>query len=186
MLTRAVAHIGRHYITEGGIVYDIGAGLGNISIALADVIEARNAKMISIEASAEMIKKFRGSGEILHSDARQVHFQDVDLIVCFLVCMFFPPEDVWRFLHRAKEGLHKGGALIVLEKLENRGGYLGSVFYRMTLAEKLYSGADPKRILEKELSLAGVQRPLDEKIFRELDAVEFFRFGDFAGYVVER
>jgi tRNA (cmo5U34)-methyltransferase len=142
--------------------------------------------MISVEASAEMVKVFHGTGEIRHADAREVHFADVDFIVCFLVCMFFPPNDVWRFLMRAKEGLRKGGALAVLEKLENRGGYLGSVFYRLTLAEKLFAGADAKRILEKELSLAGVQRPLNQKVFQELDAVEFFRFGDFAGYIIER
>ena len=186
MLTRAVAHIGRHYITDGGTVFDIGAGRGNISLALADIVKTRQAKMISIEASAEMIKVFHGIGEVRHVDAREVNFENADLIVCFLVCMFLPPEDVWRFLFRAKEGLRKHGALVVLEKLQNRGGYIGSVFYRLTLAEKLFAGADAKRILEKELSLAGVQRPLDEKIFKELDAVEFFRFGDFAGYIVER
>jgi len=46
------------------------------------------------------------------------------------------------------------------------------------------AGAKPEEIIAKELSIAGVQRPMS---IDELEGfVEFFRFGDFAGFVWER
>ena len=72
----------------------------------------------------------------------------------------------------------------MFDKFEPRRGYLGTVNYRLTLAAKYEAGASPDEIIRKELSIAGIQRPL-----RELDLpdfVEVFRFGDFAGFVYER
>ena len=54
---------------------------------------------------------------------------------------------------------------------------------RLALAGKIENGANARDVIDKELSLSGVQRPLDPA---ELgDAVEFFRFGDFAGWIIE-
>ncbi len=41
----------------------------------------------------------------------------------------------------------------------------------------------PAEILEKEMSLVGVQRPTPAWMMR--NGTEFFRFGDFRGYVIE-
>ena len=55
---------------------------------------------------------------------------------------------------------------------------------RLTWDCKLRQGAEPGAVMRKELSLSGVQRPLYRG---ELGpAVEVFRFGDFAGWLIER
>ena len=49
---------------------------------------------------------------------------------------------------------------------------------------KLRQGAEPGAVMRKELSLSGVQRPLYRGELGP-DAVEVFRFGDFAGWLIE-
>jgi len=59
MVTGAVAHIARHYIPKGGLVYDIGASTGNIGQAIEETIVERKAKLVGIEASAEMCARYK-------------------------------------------------------------------------------------------------------------------------------
>jgi tRNA (cmo5U34)-methyltransferase len=49
---------------------------------------------------------------------------------------------------------------------------------------KLQQGAKPEDVLTKEMSLAGVQIPFDPAMLGA-DAKQFFRMGEFAGWVVE-
>jgi tRNA (cmo5U34)-methyltransferase len=49
---------------------------------------------------------------------------------------------------------------------------------------KLQQGAKPEDVLNKEMSLAGVQIPIDPAILGA-DAKQFFRMGEFAGWVIE-
>ena len=64
------------------------------------------------------------------------------------------------------------------------GGYPATVLARLTWASKLDQGAEPGAVVRKELSLSGIQRPLYPGELGE-DAVEVFRFGDFAGWIIE-
>lgn len=62
-------------------------------------------------------------------------------------------------------------------------GNVATVLWRLALAGKVAAGADARDVIAKELSLSGVQRPLHPD---ELTgAVEIFRFGDFAGWIIE-
>lgn len=78
----------------------------------------------------------------------------------------------------AKRG--KGEPAWPADRVERR----SIVTSRIILAAKLAAGADATSILLKELSLGGVQRPV---AVAELGpgAVEWFRFGDFAGWLIE-
>ena len=55
---------------------------------------------------------------------------------------------------------------------------------RLTWDCKLRQGAEPGAVMRKELALSGVQRPLYRGELGP-DAVEVFRFGDFAGWLIE-
>lgn len=72
-------------------------------------------------------------------------------------------------------------------KLEGPSGYLATVLHRLTIAGKVSSGVPPADIIAKELSLSGVQRPLPPGFIEaaSANAVEVFRFGEFAGWVIE-
>jgi len=185
LATNAITHIARHYISEGGLVYDVGAATGNIARALQPVLDDRGARIISIEPSAAMLEKFDGPGEVICARAEDVIYQGFDLGVVFLTLMFIEPRRRVQLMNHLRHSCRPGGAIIVFDKLEPVGGYLSTVFYRLTLAGKRAAGVPPTEIIEKELSLSGVQRPINEGQLSG-DAHLWFKFGDFAGWVIER
>jgi len=184
LVTNAVSIVARQYIPEDGIVYDIGASTGNIGRALADTIEQKNVDFTAIESSSEMAKKYLGPEKLLITDARKYDFKKYDCAICFLVLMFLPVHEREWFLRSLISKIRTGGALIVVDKTKPTSGYPSVALSRMTIAGKVAAGAPADEIIEKELSLAGYQRPIDENELPDA-RVEFFRFGEFAGWIIE-
>lgn len=186
LATGAVAHVGRHYIPECGLVYDLGASTGNIGRALETTLDSRSATLIPIEASEEMAEIYAGPqrGRLLRADVRDVQFEPFDLAVAFLTLMFVPVADREALIDRLREAARPGGAIVIFDKTEANAGYAGTVIWRLALAGKVATGVPATEIVAKELSLAGVQRPLDPAVLG-YDAIEFFRFGEFAGWLIE-
>lgn len=185
LVTGAVAHIARHYIPRNGLVYDIGASTGNIGQAIEETILERKAKLVGIEASAEMCARYKAPGELVQIDALDYRFQPYDLAICYLVLMFLPVGKRQEFIDYLKSLIKPGGALLIVDKCEAATGYEATVFWRLTLAGKIAAGVDAQSVIAKELSLSGVQRPLDPAMLGD-DAVQWFRFGDFAGWIVTK
>jgi tRNA (cmo5U34)-methyltransferase len=185
MATEAVAHIVRHYLPPGGLVYDIGASTGNVGRAIADTLESRGASLVAIEESQEMAARYDAPGVVECVDAYQVAYQPFDVAICFLVLMFLSVEKRKVLVDNLRRSLKKGGVIVVFDKVTPEHGYFGTVMRRLTMSWKLSNGAKADDIVAKELSLSGVQRPIDPAILGE-DARQFFAFGEFAGFVVER
>jgi tRNA (cmo5U34)-methyltransferase len=189
LATGAVAHIARHYIPQGGLVYDLGASTGNVGVAIGDTLKAREARFVAVEGSKEMAALYRGPGELIEADVLGFEFEQFDVAVCFLLLMFLPAGERKGFIRRLCQKIKPGGALIVFDKVEGPGGYLSTVLHRLTIAGKMAQGADAGEVIQKELSLIGVQRPLPGS-FMSLSAnpspIEVFRFGEFVGWVVAR
>jgi tRNA (cmo5U34)-methyltransferase len=181
LTTGIVSHVARHYIPHGGMVYDIGASTGNIGRAIADTLTARGARLVAIDNAESMRAKYRAPGEFTIADAATFDFQPHDLSVCFLCLMFIPPAARVGFIRRVRANLNPGGALLVFDKTESPSGYAAAVLSRLALAGKVAAGVDAKEILQKEMSLAGIQRPLMKH--ETEGGVEIFRFGDFAGWL---
>jgi len=185
MTTGAIAHIARHYIPERGLVYDVGASTGNIGNAIAPILDKRKATLVPIESSAEMCELYAGPqrGRLVQADALDYDFEEFDLAICFLVMMFFPVAKREAFIDELREKVKPGGAIIVFDKTEAVTGYPATILMRLAFAGKLSAGVEADEIIAKELSLGGIQRPIDPEILG--DAVEWFRFGDFAGWIIE-
>lgn len=187
LATGAVAHVARHYVPEFGLVYDLGAATGNIGRALDATLHARNAKLIAIEASPEMAAVYDAPGSVITDRIEKVQFEPFDVAVAFLTMMFVPIGERPALIARLAGMMRKGGALIVFDKCEAIGGYVGTVLWRLALAGKMATGVDPAEIVAKELSLSGVQRPFDPDLLEFAGKpIEFFRFGEFAGWLVEK
>ena len=188
MATDAIALIARHYICQEGRVYDIGSSTGNIGRALAPTLASRHAEFIALDNSPQMVARYDGPGQCVLHDAMDYRFEPFDVAVCFLVLMFMPPGVRRNWLRELTSLIRPGGALIVFDKTDCAGGgYLSTVIHRMTIAGKMKGGASPAEIIEKELSIGGVQRPLSSQFMHIAvpTAVEVFRFGEFAGWVIE-
>lgn len=186
LATGIVAHLAAHYLPQGGTVIDVGCSTGNIGRALAPLLKRREARLIGIDNSAAMIDAYDAPGVRVLGDMRDFQFaaEGPDVIVAFLALMFVPADERARLLARMKTALRPGGALIVFDKADPVPGYLGVALLRLAMVAKTWTGQPWAEIAEKELSLAGVQRPMAA---RELQGfVEVFRFGDFFGAVFER
>lgn len=188
LATNAVAHFARHYIPANGLVYDIGAATGNMGRALASTLEGRNAELIAIDSSREMAERYDAPGRCVVADALDYEYGPFDVAIAFLVLMFLSPARRRDYVRNLVRLIRPGGALIVFDKTDcPGGGYLSTAIHRLTLAGKLAGGAQPLAIIEKELSISGVQRPLSWQFMNHAapGAVEVFRFGEFAGWVIE-
>lgn len=185
LTTGIVAHVARHYIPEGGLVYDVGASTGNIGRALADTLEKRKARLIAIDNAPEMAAIYSAPGEIVTADALAYDFERFDFAVAFLALMFFPVSSRKAWVHSMASRIKPGGAMLIFDKCAPGKGYASTVMSRLALAGKRSAGVPSEEIIEKELSLAGVQRPVDWMSVIPPSSVEVFRFGDFAGWLIE-
>lgn len=183
LMSGAVAHIARHYIPEGGTVYDLGCSTGNIGTLLSDIITARRAMFIPIDNAESMRGEYRGPGEFTVADVAAMEIQPFDVAVAFLCLMFIPKAKRAGLIARLRDKCNLGGAIIVVDKMQNCGGYLGTVTSRLTLAGKVAASVPSDQIIAKEMSLAGVQRPLSNE--EMIGATQVFQFGEFAGFVIE-
>lgn len=184
LATEAVVHIARHYIPEGGLVYDIGASTGNIGAAIHGILNDRNARLVAIEKSQEMSARYKGPGQLITADAVDYDYENFDFAVLFLTSIFIPVSKRKALLNNLLQSLNDGGAIVMVERMAAGSGYVSTINARLTLSNKLKYGATADDIIAKELSLSGVQRPMSQSEIPS-HAVEFFRLGDFAGWIIE-
>lgn len=178
--TTCVAFLARHYLpTKGGVLYDIGASTGNITKALAGTIEERSIRAISVEVNETMVAGFNGVGELICEPVEDIRIEEFDVAIIFLTLMFIPYSEREQLMAKLQSRMRAGGAIIVVDKVASTDGYLGVCLRRLTLLWKQLAGVDGNDIIEKELSLAGVQRP------SERDGRLFLKFGEFEGWIIE-
>ena len=186
MLSELVCIVAKHYLPRGAVVYDIGSSTGNLGCRLETTIIERDIEWIGIDNSYEMEKVYRAKGQFIVADALTYDYKPFNLAICFLTMMFFEYDKRLSWLYKMLDMTKDGGAIIIVDKQESRGGILSTALNRYVFKCKVKSGATEKDILDKEFSLCGIQRPIPRYFFKNLNAVEIFRFGDFAGWVIEK
>ena len=186
LATQAIIHIARHYIPNKGLVYDLGASTGNIGNAIKTILKERDCEFIGIEKSKEMLDMYNCDfGKVINEDVKEYNYKNFDLCIAFLTIMFIEPKYREHLLEDLYNKLNVGGAILIFDKIESVGGYIGTINYRLTLAEKVKT-TNYKDIIEKELSLQGVQRPINLKLLKKYKPKLFFKFSDFVGYIIEK
>lgn len=182
LVTDCVSMIVRNYLPRNGRLYDIGASTGNVTRSLRTLIKSRTVQAISIDSSQDMVDTWDGTGTAVCADAVKFDYQSFDVAVCFLSLMFMSIDERAELIDRLIRLRKTGGAIIVVDKEESGSGYYGTVMRRLTFDWKLKNGASPAAVIDKELSLSGVQRPMT--IDELPNAKEFFRLGEFVGWVL--
>lgn len=184
MVTGAVATIARAYLRTGGLVYDIGASTGNVGMAIDGLLLSRQGRLIAIEPSQQMAGRYQGPGNLHVIDACDVEkFEPFDIAICMLSLMFMPIARRRSLLAKLEAARNPDGCIVVVDKFATTQANMATIARHITLRAKLASGVDMESIAKKELSLLGVQLPLQEWEVPQ-DRYEFFRFGEFAGYVM--
>jgi len=183
LATGLVRCIAENYLPQNGVFYDLGASDGNITRACSELIESRKVEAISLESSAAMCNTWAGRGKILDEDVLGHEFKPFDLCVSFLTLMFVAPSKRFELWTKLISLCNDGGAVVLVDKFSGSGGYADTVLRRMTLRQKLSAGETEKDILDKELSLSGIQRPLDSRF---AIGEQFFQIGEFRGYIISK
>lgn len=189
LVTDAVTYIVRNYLTDGECVVDIGASTGNMIDKLMPLLLERKASAIAIENSNSMVVKlidrFKSNHNITieHGDICTCNLKTVQVHVMFLTMMFIPVHQRASVLSRLRKKTHKGGVIILVDKICDHQGYFATVLKRLGMYWKIKQGAKLGEVTEKEMSLAGVQIPFDPTMIP--DGKQFFRMGEFAGWVIE-
>ncbi|MWN31003.1 MULTISPECIES: methyltransferase domain-containing protein [unclassified Gilliamella] len=184
LATKMVEHLIRAYLPHDGVLIDFGCSTGNITKESESVLKSRNAKAISIDNSKEMANAFKGYGELVIDDMENYSLPCFDVAVCFLSIMFMKVCNRERFINSLIEKCNKGGVIIIVDKLQSFNGYLGTVISRLTLSNKILSGCTHKEIIEKELSISGVQRPIEKSDVNKF--TKWLQIGEFAGFIFEK
>jgi len=193
MITEAVCYIVRNYLTNGGSVVDVGASTGNMIDKLMPLLLERNAYAYAVDKSQSMCNfmddKFKNNNnvEIICSDvcSYREDIPTAQVYVVFLTMMFIPVHERQTMINQIKDKLLEGGVLIVVDKVCDHSGYFATVLKRLGMYWKIKNGAKMEEIIEKEMSLAGVQIPFNS-LMLGTEAKLFFRMGEFAGWVVEK
>jgi tRNA (cmo5U34)-methyltransferase len=183
LMARAVALTAKHYIPERGRVYDLGCSTGNIGNLLRETLQSRHCEFLPVDNSEAMRAQYRGPGSFELADFATMTFKPFDVALSFLALMFLCPKERAVTLARLREAANPGGAIVLVDKFENAGGYFGTILSRLTMDGKLSMGANPGQVVEKEISLIGIQRPM--RLEEVPDGKEIFRFGEFAGFLIE-
>lgn len=186
MITEAVIYIARNYLTEGNTIVDIGSSTGNLSKKLLPLAKERNAKIIAIEKSIQMIMEMYEMENIsvIHDDVTNIEMIEGQVYILFLTLMFIPIDKRENLLNNIYKKIKKGGCIIIVDKICDHSGYFSTVMKRLTWHWKMQQKASSINIVNKEMSLAGVQIPINKECLT--DAKEFFRMGEFAGWVIEK
>ena len=190
MVTDAVVYIARNYLPEYGVVVDIGASTGNMVDKLMPLTFERMADVVAIEKSISMCdvlkNKYKKSDCVVveNSDVTRGDLPKANVYILFLTMMFIPIDKRKALMDSMRANCKQGGVIVVVDKICDHGGYFATVLKRLTMQFKLQQGAKPEDVLNKEMSLAGVQIPIDPAILGE-NAKQFFRMGEFAGWVIE-
>ena len=187
MAQNMAAHLLRSYLGNKSVLLDVGCSTGGITKSLKKTLSDRECYALSLDISQEMIDNFDGYGDSVCCDAMSDEaIIEFDACCVFLTLMFLPVKDRFDFIQNLIDKANKGGVIIIVDKVEQIKGYLGTSISRMTLSNKLDGGANPKEILEKELSLCGAQRPIDSGLLEGLGFIKWFQAGDFAGWAYEK
>ncbi|CAH6804767.1 tRNA (Cmo5U34)-methyltransferase [Vibrio chagasii] len=177
------AHFARNYLPENGVLLDLGCSTGNVSDSCRETITNRNVSVVNVDNSEEMAELFRGVGEVTIANIENFEIPEFDVCVMFLSMMFVPVNSRSALIMELMKNTRKGGLVLIVDKMESFSGYSGQVINRLSLVNKLDAGAKPDEVLAKELSLSGVQRPINPELLNSF--TKWFQIGEFCGYLYE-
>jgi len=187
MASQFVADIAACYLPTNGTLIDIGASTGNMSYLLKDQIKSKNLIVHNIEPSKEMIKRWKGFGEVHCTKAEDFKFKQfpANVYIMFLSLMFVPSEERHSLIERICRHAKTGSAIIIVDKCILKTTQVASKVASLAIKKRMnVTGSD---YINKELSLRGIQVPTNKKLllehfnFHRYDTELIFQFGEFYG-----
>lgn len=192
-----IGDLSEWFIEENTNVYDIGTSTGEGLINLISHHKNKKVNYIGIDSSTDMLEKAKNNlkdynvtlinGDITNSD---IEIHNASFITSILTLQFIPQRKRKQVIEKAYEGLNKGGALVIVEKIIGNNARFDEMFIELYHDFKLSNGLTEEEVFAKSRAIRGVMSPntvqeninmLTEVGFKDVDI--FFKWCNFVGFI---
>jgi len=156
------------YATADSFCYDLGCSLGASSLSMAQQIEGRNCRIIGVDNSAAMLARcksnVRNSGvstpvQLICDDLNNIEIRNASVVVLNFTLQFIGIELREALLTGIAAGMHKGGILILSEKILFEDSHLQALNTDLHHSFKRANGYSDLEISQKRTSIENVLLP---------------------------
>ena len=172
----------RWYIAPNTVVYDIGASIGNVEMALEPILSERNIKFVAIEENIDMVTNYQGDSSNLYiGDALGYLYDPYSFCTSVLTLSFIHPSKRRVFIEQLKQKCMVGGAFMIVEKFFTDHSEIDTIQHKIVWKAKTEHFSSDA-IIEKEFSLSGAQYPLRKSELGD-GFVCVWQYGNFSAYI---
>lgn len=189
---KMIRNMSRYAIQDNSKVVDIGCSTGYLLKELQGVSNKNNVEFIGLDTSAYMIEfcKKNHKGNFINTNATDFDFTGSSFITSVLCLQFCKKEDRRRIVESIYRGLKEDGMFVVVEKVKTQTVDVHDMYNDLYYDFKREQGLTDKEIIDKNVSLRGIMKPmtmeenldlLREVGFKKNDV--FFKYNNFMGIV---
>jgi len=156
--------------------YDLGASTGATSVALSVNNPYTNNRIIAVDNSPSMVKKCKQNlalseknVDVICADINAINFENASIIVLNLTLQFISPKERQTLINKIYQGLNKGGALIVSEKIHFSDDNKQQLMTNLHVDFKRANGYS-------ELEIAAKRQSIDNVLITDDKKTHFQRF----------
>ena len=198
-MQRMISELAADRAKEGTYVYDLGCSTGTTMIGMNTFVP-ENIEFIGVDDSGEMLEKcdaklkeagFTRKYQLVNADLNQgVAIHNASVVVLCLTLQFVRPIYRERLVRTIYDGLHKGGVLILIEKILAEESDFNRDFIKYYYDMKRRHHYSELEISQKREALENVLIPYklseDNLLLRESGFAHvevFFKWYNFAGLI---
>jgi tRNA (cmo5U34)-methyltransferase len=125
-LTEMTGVLSRKHYSKGTNAYDLGCSLGSASFAMHHHLEGLAPNIIAVDKSEAMINRLRSNTfvkamhpalTLRHGDIMKCTLENASVVVLNFTLQFISPDERDALIRNVYNGLNRGGALILSEKI---------------------------------------------------------------------
>ena len=178
MLTRSVpfyfesitrqAQLCRQFYNDKTLIYDLGCSHGNLGMMICRYFDNKNFKMIGVDNSIPMIKKYgkrlentkwRENIDLICEPAENIKIINASVVILNLTIQFIAPEKRDDLITGIYNGLVKGGILLLTEKIVHETEVISEIQRKYYTRFKMENGYSKLEISQKRDALEDVLIP---------------------------
>lgn len=185
-----VKNISRYAIQSDSKVVDVGCSTGHLLKDLQETNNKNNVEFIGLDTSTQMIEfcNRNSKARFINTNAIDFDFTNSSFVTSVLCLQFCTKEHRKLIVESIYKGLKEDGMFIIVEKIKSQIVDIHDIYNDLYYDFKRQQGLTDKEIIDKNVSLRGIMKPmtmeenltlLKEVGFKKTDI--FFKYNNFVG-----
>lgn len=185
-----VKNISRYAIQSDSKVVDVGCSTGHLLKDLQETNNKSNVEFIGLDTSTQMIEfcNRNSKARFINTNAIDFDFTNSSFVTSVLCLQFCTKEHRKLIVESIYKGLKEDGMFIIVEKIKSQIVDIHDMYNDLYYDFKRQQGLTDKEIIDKNVSLRGIMKPmtmeenltlLKEVGFKKTDI--FFKYNNFVG-----